>query len=533
MIATECPTCRHPIPADAPAGLCPKCLVDQALGNDLGNSILAETTGIFPISADVPTAAEVDRLVPDLDVLELIGHGGMGVVYLARQPNLDRKVALKLLSPRFVADPTFAERFGREARSLARLSHPNVVGIHDSGRVGDHYYLVMEYVEGTSLRELMGAEPLTPTQAIDVTRQVCQALQFAHTSGVVHRDVKPENVLVGEDGRVRLADFGLAKLVDAPLNEASLTLTKQVMGTPHYMAPEAVRSGSSEADPRGDVYAVGVMLYESLTGRLPLGRFQAPSELGFGDSRLDRVVLRALEADPAMRFSSAGDMDRSLEALAAEEPVHPANFAFQAPEEPAIAAALPTLTVDPPRPLAERLARWSCAAAAIAVVLAPLAGLVKSEAGPGTGFGAKVLGLSALLSLVLGAVLGRVALWQGRRGWPLSGLPRFQALAAPALLSVLLFASLLLVGPVLAAMSVDPWEISRHGQVRAVEWEFQVRRFLGTLIFSTMLAATWLSACPDLVRKTFFPLFPSGDSTPLWMLTLTTVALFFATLFVI
>jgi aminoglycoside phosphotransferase (APT) family kinase protein len=532
MIATECPTCRSPIPADAPAGLCPRCLVGRALGNDLGHSVLAETTGIFPVSADVPTAAEVDRLIPELEVLELIGHGGMGVVYLARQPKLDRRVALKLLSPRFAADPTFAERFDREARSLARLNHPNVLGIYDKGRVGDHYYLVLEYVEGTSLRELVGSEPLGTEQAIDVARQVCQALQFAHERGIVHRDVKPENVLVDEDMRVKLADFGLAKLVDSPVGEASLTLTKQVMGTPHYMAPEAVRRGSGEADPRGDVYAVGVILYEALTGQLPLGRFQAPSMLGHGDARLDEVVLRALASDPASRHASAAELDRALAGLSRVDRLRADPMAPTLPVPSALAEPERSW---PARPLAERLALVSCGVAVFPVVLSALALVVGTEGGDNWALLAKLLGGTALLTLLLSAGVGRVAIWQGDRGWPLSGLPRLQALLGPALLSCLLFGVVLLIGPTLAAVATETQEYTYYGEWREIPdvWKLRLRRFLGALIFSSGLVATWFSACPGLMRRVFYPLFPRGDSAPLWMLTLTSMALLMGSLFVL
>src|SRR5581483_1437923 len=162
-------------------------------------------------------------LFPQLEILELIGQGGMGAVYKARQPSLDRLVAVKVLPREAGQDPAFAERFGREARALARLGHPNIVAVHDVGKAGDFYYFVMEYVDGPNLRQVLRDGQLAPEQALRVVPQVCDALQYAHEEGIVHRDIKPENILFDMRGRVKIADFGLAKLMGRDTGHFTLT----------------------------------------------------------------------------------------------------------------------------------------------------------------------------------------------------------------------------------------------------------------------------------------------------------------------
>ncbi len=301
----DCPTCLYPIPADSPHGLCPRCLIRGAMPSPSSTRL---RRGVSPIAP--PTAAEVNEFFPHLEVLELIGAGGMGAVYTARQPALDRVVALKIVqSPRGDDDPVFAERFAREARAMAKLDHPNIVTIHESGEAGGLPFLLMEYIDGVTLREAMANRLLTTVEALAVIPQVCDALDFAHRHGVVHRDIKPENILIDQTGRVKIADFGLAKLAD-PKN-VTLTRTQQAMGTPHYMAPEQWER-PNDVDHRADVYALGVVLYELLTGELPLGRFALPSEMGKGDARLDEVVIRAMAKDPNERYQNAGQMKAAL-----------------------------------------------------------------------------------------------------------------------------------------------------------------------------------------------------------------------------
>src|SRR5437667_9730557 len=203
-----CPRCGGPIPIEAPQGLCPKCLLLQAsIPTDAGK-------GAGPESAP-PTHEELVAAFPQLEILELIGQGGMGFVFKARQPKIERLVALKILSQSLAADPAFAERFTREGRVLARLNHPNIVTIHDFGQANGFFYLLMEFVDGVNLRQAMKVGRFTPAQALAVVPKICEALQFAHDEGVLHRDIKPENILLDSKGRVKIADFGIAKLVAA------------------------------------------------------------------------------------------------------------------------------------------------------------------------------------------------------------------------------------------------------------------------------------------------------------------------------
>jgi hypothetical protein len=307
-----CPLCANSLPPDAPHGLCPRCLLDSALRPPPAQ--VSTTPPGAPFTAPDPVA--LAPLFPQLEVLELLGQGGMGAVYKARQVKLDRLVALKVLPPEVGKDPAFAERFTREARALARLGHPHVVGVHDFGESGGLFYLLMEYVDGGNLREAMAGGQPGPAEALAVVGQVCDALEYAHAEGVVHRDVKPENILLDRRGRVKVADFGLAKLAGGPRAEWTLTGSRQVVGTLDYMAPEQ-RTRPQEVDHRADVYSVGVVLYELLTGELPLGRFAPPSQQAPVDPRLDDVVFRALERDPGRRYQRVSEIRRDVESVAA------------------------------------------------------------------------------------------------------------------------------------------------------------------------------------------------------------------------
>src|SRR5690606_9610501 len=173
------------------------------------------------------------------------------------------------------------------------------------------YYIVMEYVDGVNLRQLLADGHLSPEKALTIVPAVCDALQFAHDEGIVHRDIKPENILVDTKGRVKIADFGLARLIRDDLTEDALTHTRQVMGTPRYMAPEQME-GSKNVDHRADIYSLGVVFYEMLTGELPLGRFAPPSQKVQVDVRLDEVVLKTLEKDPSLRYQRAGDVSTAV-----------------------------------------------------------------------------------------------------------------------------------------------------------------------------------------------------------------------------
>jgi hypothetical protein len=209
---------------------------------------------------------------------------------------------------------------------MARMNHPNIVTVYDFGQIGDLYYLLMEYVDGVNLRQTLRAGRLAPREALAIVPQICDALQYAHDQGVVHRDIKPENVLLDRSGRIKIADFGLAKLLGKGPDDFTLTHTQQVMGTPRYMAPEQIERPSS-VDHRADIYSLGVVLYEMLTGELPLGRFDPPSQKVQVDVRIDQVVLRALEKSPDRRYQRASEVKTELASaaswpLAALPPAH-------------------------------------------------------------------------------------------------------------------------------------------------------------------------------------------------------------------
>ncbi len=280
-----------------------------------------------------PGVDELGRKFPQLEILSLIGRGGMGAVYKARQRELDRVVALKILPPGFGDDAAFAERFTREARALAKLNHPGIVTIHDFGRADGLYFFVMEFVDGVNLRQLLSSGRISPREALAIVPEICDALQFAHDHGIVHRDIKPENILLDRRGRVKVADFGLARIISSqPLStapgestlpeatRAAATLTKEgkLLGTPAYMAPEQAQRPDA-VDHRADIYALGVVFYQMLTGELPGQPLVPPSRNSDKiqiDVRLDEVVLRALEKSPELRFQQASEVKTKVESIA-------------------------------------------------------------------------------------------------------------------------------------------------------------------------------------------------------------------------
>lgn len=269
-----------------------------------------EPTIVFPTGSFTPPAPQdLAAKIPNLEVLELLGTGGMGAVYKGRQPYLDRMVAIKILRPDFGTNDEFQTRFLREARMLAKLVHPYIVTVFDFGKAGDLYYLVMEYVEGATLRQREAERTVTERDALDYVPQIAEALEHAHEAGVVHRDVKPENVLVDRKGRVRLVDFGLASLVGAQVGEKSGD--NLVAGTFGYMAPEQFLSPKS-VDHRADIYSTGVVFYEMLTGRLPKGEYPPPSTVAKTDQRLDPIAARAIERDRDRRYQQARDFRADL-----------------------------------------------------------------------------------------------------------------------------------------------------------------------------------------------------------------------------
>ena len=313
-----CPECGTTITETSQAELCPGCLLKMATNDSVVDPDF-EQTHITPKSKrqrfEAPAAEQLNALFPNLEILELIGRGGMGAVYKARQPELDRLVAVKILPQEIKGDPGFGDRFLREARTLAKLNHPNIVAVYDFGQIDELFYFVMEYVDGVTLRDTISAGSVAPEEALRIIPGLCDALQFAHEEGVVHRDIKPENILLDKRGRVKIADFGLAKLLKSESDDhQNLTGTNQVMGTVKYMAPEQMTT-SRNVDHRADIYSLGVVFYELLTGDLPVGWFAPPSKKVAIDVRLDEVVLRTLEAEPERRFQHASEVKSAVEQL--------------------------------------------------------------------------------------------------------------------------------------------------------------------------------------------------------------------------
>ncbi len=378
-----CPQCGATVPPDAPGGGCPSCLVEAALDPEP--------------PAGVPSRETLGSLFPELEIQSLLGRGGMGAVFKARQTKLERTVALKVLPPQEGArGAAFADRFAREARALARLDHRNIVRVYEFGERQGLFFLVMEYVDGVNLREAMLDGDIAPRQALAIIPQVCDALQFAHDHGVVHRDIKPENVLLATDGAVKVADFGLAKLVVGATEDVTLTRAGQVMGTLHYMAPEQLESPAS-VDHRADIYSLGVVFYEMLTGDLPLGRFEVPSHRAQVDARLDEVVMRALERKRERRYQKASDVKSAVSGI----------------DDPGTGGPV----VPPPLPRLRRRpwagvsvpALLSLAALPMALVAAPLAG------GSARLLGGNVHGAYVAMASTLG-ILGLVAVLLGIAG---------------------------------------------------------------------------------------------------------------------
>ena len=340
VMVRKCPQCGAVLQPDVPEGLCPACLLQRGFATEAGGQAQGQTASAFV----PPATEELGRLFPQLEIIECLGRGGMGAVYKARQPRLDRFVALKILAPEKQHDPQFAERFEREARVLARLSHPNIVSVYDFGEVQGRFYLTMEFVDGLTLRQVMQAGKVSPAEALELVPKICDALQYAHGQGIVHRDIKPENILLDKQGRVKIADFGIAKIAGVEAKGLSLTGARDVMGTPVYMAPEQVEKPQS-VDHRADIYSLGVVFYELLTGELPLGKFAPPSKKVQVDVRLDAVVLHALEKEPERRYQEASQVKTAVETIAGTPlPLGAGSNPAAALSGAAAAAADPTIS---------------------------------------------------------------------------------------------------------------------------------------------------------------------------------------------
>jgi serine/threonine-protein kinase len=277
-----------------------------------------------------------------------LGAGGMADVYLAEDQELGRRVAIKILNDRHANDDQFIERFRREAKNAAALNHPNIVSIYDRGNAEDTYYIAMEFLDGRSLKELIVGRGAAPVNvAIEYTRQILSALRFAHRHGIVHRDIKPHNVLVDGEGRLKVTDFGIARA-----GTSQMTETGSIVGTAQYLSPEQAQG--TEVDQRSDLYSLGIVLYELLTGKTPF-EGDTPVEIAMKHlsnaprppsklrpdipPELDMVVLRALAKSPDDRYQSADEMEADLERVARGAPVAAATAATQVLKVPPAAAA--------------------------------------------------------------------------------------------------------------------------------------------------------------------------------------------------
>ncbi len=339
-----CPQCGAAMPDDATGGLCPVCLMAAAM---------EPTAPVGNGQPEPPSIEEVQAEFPQLEILEIIGVGGMGVVYKAKQTSLNRDVALKLLAPHRETEAGFSERFTREAQALAAMNHPNIVTVHDFGQAGDFFYLLMEFVDGVNLRQGMKAGKFTPEEALAIVPPICDALQYAHDQGIVHRDIKPENLLLDKAGKVKVADFGIARILNLKEPEADETdfepgaeLTAgAALGTPNYMAPEQV-DAPGNVDHRADIYSLGVVFYEMLTGERPAaGVFQPPSSRVAVDVRLDEIVLRALADSPELRWQTATDLRTQVQTVV--DGPKPPPLETSAPTRAAVPAATPAVVSKP------------------------------------------------------------------------------------------------------------------------------------------------------------------------------------------
>src|SRR5947209_1143875 len=319
----RCEQCGNEMAGDAPAGLCPICLLRTALEH-------GSSRALAPLLPQL-------RYFGDYELLEEIARGGMGVVYRARQVSLDRIVALKMMRPGLLATEDEVRRFLTEAKMAASLQHPNIVAIHEVGQLDGLHYFSMDFVEGPSLAALIspnfssGQRPLESKEAARYVATLAEAVEYAHSRGVLHRDLKPSNVLLDASGRPRITDFGLARPLEG---EAGSTVSGTIVGTPAYMPPEQAAGQHERLGPASDVYSLGAILYELLTGVPPFrGASQieiarqvideAPVRPGAVNPRVDRdleaICLRCLEKDPARRYGTAAALAADLGRVTRQE----------------------------------------------------------------------------------------------------------------------------------------------------------------------------------------------------------------------
>jgi serine/threonine-protein kinase len=381
------------------------------------------------------------------EIQQRIGRGGMADVYVARDVLLDRPVAIKVLFPEFAVDPNFVERFRREAQAAANLNHPNIVGVYDWGQYGNTYYMAMEYVQGRTLADILRLnQRITTQQTAEIASEVAAALGFAHRNGVVHRDIKPANILIGSNGQVKVADFGIARAMNAP-TESNLTQAGSVMGTATYFSPEQAQG--AQPDPRSDLYSLGVVMYECVCGRPPFTgenpvsiAYKQVHEMPQPLNRLvpdiakpfEAIVAKLLAKRPEVRYPTAEALRDDLRRYRAGEPVMALASAIGAAAGAVAAAAtgagtagaasvattaVPRSTGVNPRvtPGSGVPAYQRSAPAATGTVALPRTAAVQTQGGGGMGGGREyggggmsgglyaVIGFLALIALVIGAIV--------------------------------------------------------------------------------------------------------------------------------
>jgi len=320
----HCPKCGAALPADAPEDLCPACLMSGALPSNFDTVKLA----VSPWSLGTSV-----KYFGNYELLEEIAKGGMGVVWKAKQQALDRIVAVKMIRSGLFAGTDEVQRFHAEAQSAAQLKHPNIVNIHEIGEhEGQHYYS-MDFIEGTTLADQCHGKAMNAREAAELLRTVCDAVHFAHKRGILHRDLKPHNLMLDAEGRPHVLDFGLAKRID---DDQSLTMSGAVLGSPSYMAPEQAQGRNDRVGPHTDVYALGAILYQMLTGRAPFLANTAaetmmqvvqrepttPSKLNANIPRdLETICMRCLEKEPARRYATARELGEELSRFLKGDPI--------------------------------------------------------------------------------------------------------------------------------------------------------------------------------------------------------------------
>jgi len=424
-----CPRCGRTLTGAEPEGLCPRCLMEGA----------AESPAAATFAA--PTPESLASHFPGYEIQTLLGRGGMGAVYRARDKKLDRPVAIKILPPELGADPEFAERFLREAKVLGRLNHVHIVQVYDFGEVEGLLYIIMSHFDGGGLRDRLRRGALGVDEASRLLREVGDALGYAHGEGIIHRDVKPENVLLGKDGHVRLADFGLVRLAEAD----GLSRTQQALGTPYYMAPEQL-SRPGAVDARADIYAFGVLAYEMLTGELPIGQFAAASSTRGVPESYDAVIRRCLQSDPESRWETMAAVTQALAGhprRAAPPPVPPPDAESMSEK------SLRTILILGALAFLFCFAKWFNVSVVGSAAGKDVAKLM-SQFGDWSGFAIEVVGYRSNFNLlifefpgwffILFAVALVAAAWSHRAGWWEIPRAAYLALAAIPLLALLITA---------------------------------------------------------------------------------------------